>query len=62
MNHHTLFFDEDLTRHAKEIYKSPQWPTKPLFYVCCTSRSDNGVAPAGHENLFLLMPIAPGLE
>jgi phytoene desaturase len=56
-----LFFDEDLIQHAKEIYKSPQWPTNPLFYVCCTSRSDNGVAPAGHENLFLLMPIAPGL-
>jgi len=61
LNHHTLFFDEDLTQHAKEIYKAPQWPTKPLFYVCCTSRSDNGVAPAGHENLFLLMPIAPAL-
>jgi len=61
LNHHTLFFDEDLIQHAKEIYKSPQWPTKPLFYVCCPSRSDNGVAPTGHENLFLLMPIAPGL-
>ena len=62
LNHHTLFFDGDLLQHAKEIYKSPQWPTKPLFYVCCTSRTDNGVAPAGHENLFLLMPIAPGLS
>jgi phytoene desaturase len=61
LSHHTLFFDEDLIQHAKEIYKSPQWPTKPLFYVCCPSRSDDGMAPAGHENLFLLMPIAPGL-
>jgi phytoene desaturase len=62
LNHHSLFFDEDLEQHAKEIYKSPQWPTKPLFYVCCTSRSDNSVAPAGHENLFLLMPVAAGLH
>ena len=62
LNHHTLFFDEDLLQHSKEIYKDPQWPTKPLFYVCCTSRSDDEVAPAGHENLFLLMPIAPGLH
>jgi phytoene desaturase len=62
LNHHTLFFDEDLTQHSKEIYKFPQWPTKPLFYICCPSRSDNGVAPAGHENLFILMPIAPGLD
>ena len=60
--HHTLFFDEDLAQHAKEIYKSPKWPAKPLFYICCPSCSDDSVAPAGHENLFFLMPVAPGLE
>ncbi len=62
LNHHTLFFDEDLAKHAEEIYQSPKWPSKPLFYVCCPSRSDDGVAPPGHENLFLLMPIASGLN
>ncbi len=62
LNHHTLFFEEDLLEHSKEIYKKPKWPAKPLFYVCCPSKSDESVAPAGHENLFLLMPIAPGLE
>ena len=62
LNHHTLFFDEELNQHSIEIYKDPQWPTKPLFYVCCPSKSDDGVAPAGHENLFLLMPVAPGLR
>lgn len=62
LQHHTLFFDEDLFVHSMEIYKTPKWPTKPLFYVCCPSKSDNGVAPVGSENLFLLMPIAPGLN
>jgi phytoene desaturase len=62
LNHHTLFFEEDLVEHSKEIYKDPKWPVRPLFYVCCPSKSDDNVAPAGHENLFLLMPIAPGLE
>lgn len=62
INHHTLFFDEDLEKHAIEIYKSPKWPDKPLFYVCCPSRSDDSVAPEGHENLFFLMPLAPGLN
>lgn len=62
LQHHTLFFDENLNQHSIEIYKKPQWPTKPLFYVCCPSKSDDGVAPVGHENLFLLMPIAPGLK
>ncbi|SKB34057.1 phytoene desaturase family protein [Daejeonella lutea] len=61
IHHHTLFFEEDLLEHSKEIYKKPQWPVKPLFYVCCPSKSDDSVAPEGHENLFLLMPIAPGL-
>ena len=62
IEHHTLFFEEDLFQHSKEIYKEPQWPSKPLFYVCCPSKTDTGVAPGGHENLFLLMPVAPGLE
>jgi len=62
LQHHTLFFEEDLYQHSVEIYKDPQWPTRPLFYVCCPSRTDRTVAPEGHENLFLLMPLAPGLE
>ncbi len=62
MDHHNLFFDEDLKVHAAEIYKNPKWPSKPLFYVCCPSKTDNSVAPAGHENLFVLIPIAPDLK
>lgn len=62
LKHHTLFFDEDLFEHSVDIYKEPKWPAKPLFYVCCPSRTDNSVAPEGHENLFLLMPLAPGLK
>ena len=62
LKHHTLFFDEDLKVHADEIYSNPQWPSKPLFYVCCPSKTDSTVAPEGHENLFILMPIAPNLQ
>ncbi len=59
--HHNLFFDEDITLHAQEIYEQPQWPTKPLFYVSAPSKTDDTVAPAGHENLFILIPVAPDL-
>lgn len=62
LKHHNLFFDEDLDTHAKEIYKDPKWPSKPLFYVCCTSKTDDQVAPPGHENIFILMPLAVGLN
>ena len=62
LQHHNLFFDEDLKVHAEEIYTDPQWPSKPLFYVSCTSKTDKNVAPEGHENLFVLIPIAPDLQ
>lgn len=62
LHHHNLFFDEDFTQHAIEIYDKPQWPSKPLFYVCAPSVSDKSVAPEGCENLFLLIPVAPDLE
>lgn len=62
LQHHTLFFDEDLKQHAHEIYKDAQWPSKPLFYVCCPSITDPDVAPKGHENLFVLMPLAPDVK
>ena len=60
--HHNLFFDQDFAIHAKEIYENPSWPTNPLFYVCCPSKSDTTVAPNGHENVFVLIPVAPGLK
>jgi phytoene desaturase len=62
LKHHNLFFDEDLNAHAKTIYKDPRWPSKPLFYVCCTSKTDDTVAPPGHENIFILMPLAVNLH
>ncbi len=62
LTHHNLFFDELLEEHGKEIYDQPQWPTKPLFYVCNPSKTDKNVAPEGHENLMILIPIATELE
>jgi phytoene desaturase len=62
LQHHNLFFDRSLDVHAHEIYDAPSWPSDPLMYVCAPSVTDASVAPAGHENVFALIPIAPGLE
>ena len=62
LKHHTLFFEHDLNHHISEIYDTPTWPEKPLFYVCSPSQTDPSVAPEGHENVFLLMPLAIGLQ
>ena len=60
--HHSLFFDTSFDVHGKEIYTTKEWPTDPLFYVCAMSVSDDTVAPEGCENLFILIPVATGLE
>jgi len=62
VTHHSLFFDTDFAIHGKEIYTEPSWPTKPLFYASVPSATDPTVAPVGCENLFLLIPVAAGLE
>lgn len=62
LTHHSLFFDEDFDQHAEDIYTNPAWTKKPLFYVCCPSKTDQSVAPIGQENLFLLIPTAPDLK
>ena len=60
--HHNLFFDEDFEQHAHEIYENKKWPSKPLFYVSAASKTDADCAPENCENLFFLIPLAPGLH
>lgn len=60
--HHSLFFDVSFDQHGKEIYKDPKWPDEPLFYVSVSSVTDDSVAPAGHENIVFLIPVASGLK
>lgn len=62
MLHHTLIFNDEFEKHAEQIYETPQWPSNPSVYLSCTSKTDPGVAPKGMENLFVLIPVAPGLE
>ncbi len=60
--HHSLFFDVSFEKHGLEIYKTPGWPTEPLFYVSASSVSDKNAAPANQESMVFLVPVASGLE
>ncbi|MBK9164935.1 MAG: phytoene desaturase [Acidobacteria bacterium] len=60
--HHNLLFSDDWRKNFDEIYKDPKLPNEPSLYVCAPSVTDPGVAPEGKENLFVLVPIASGLE
>lgn len=62
LKHHSLLFSKDWKKNFAEIFDSPCWPTDPSLYVCNPSKTDETVAPKGKENLFILVPIAAGLE
>jgi phytoene desaturase len=59
--HHNLFFDVPFDKHADQIYTNPKWPEDPLFYLNIPSKTDSSCAPAGCENLMVLIPVASGL-
>lgn len=62
--HHTLLFTQDWRSNFERIFgRDPGIPDPASLYVCKPSASDPSVAPAGHENLFVLVPVPadPGL-
>jgi phytoene desaturase len=62
LEHHTLVLPTDWDPHFEAIFEDPAWPDDPAYYVCAPSRTDDAVAPEGHGNLFVLVPIAAGLD
>lgn len=60
--HHNLYLDNSWHEHFHSIFVEPAWPDNPSYYVCCPSKTDGSVAPAGAENMFILVPVAPGIE
>ncbi|MEE6209442.1 phytoene desaturase family protein [Salarchaeum sp. III] len=62
LSHHTLVLPTDWDEHFAQIFDDPAYPDNPAYYVCVPSDTDDTVAPDGHSNLFVLVPIAAGLE
>ena len=62
LEHHNLYFAENWHTHFDTIFKNPSWPDNPCFYLSCISKTDPKSAPEHGENVFLLVPVAPGLD
>ena len=62
--HHTLFLDKDWDSSFDRIFNPEHaaWPESPSYYVNVPSLTDTTAAPEGCETLFILIPLAPGLE
>ena len=56
--HHTLLFTQDWRGNFEAIFgDEPFVPDPASLYVCRPSATDPDVAPEGHENLFVLVPM-----
>jgi len=56
--HHTLLFARDWEKNFGDIFGADtRIPDPASLYVCRPSATDDGVAPADAENLFVLVPI-----
>ncbi|MEJ1155804.1 MULTISPECIES: phytoene desaturase family protein [Microbacterium] len=56
--HHTLLFADAWRSNFDDIFgANAKIPDPASLYICKPSATDEGVAPAGHENLFVLVPI-----
>jgi len=62
LEHHNLYFSADWDKHFDTIFEVPSWPDNPCFYLSAITKTDPTMAPPGCENLFLLVPVAPGLD
>lgn len=60
--HHNLFFADKWEKHFSQIFDIPCWPEDPSYYLCCPSKTDPTVAPAKDDNIFVLVPVASGLQ
>lgn len=56
--HHSLFFTKDWDDNFGRIFsKTPTIPDPASLYVCKPSATDDKVAPKGHTNIFVLVPM-----
>ena len=53
--HHNIFFSDDYKTEFHRIFNLKIFASRPTIYVCASSKTDATQAPAGHENLFVLV-------
>jgi len=62
LDHHTLLYTDDWKRNFAKVFKKAdgksEFPSPASMYLCKPSATDSSVAPEGHENIFVLVPIA----
>lgn len=62
LSHHNLMFSHDWTPDFDAVFRAHAGERSASIYISKPSASDGSVAPEGHENLFVLVPVAADPE
>lgn len=62
LEHHNLYFNDNRDESFGAIYDRHVLADDPSIYICAPGKTDPNVAPAGKENLFILVPITNGID
>lgn len=62
LTHHNLLFVKKWRQNFEAIYRTKTLPEKASIYISKTSETDASVAPKGHENIFVLVPLPAGIS
>lgn len=62
LEHHNLFFVDAWRENFEAIYTRKVVPKRASLYVSKTSKHDPSTAPAGHENIFVLVPLPTNIS
>ncbi len=54
---HNLFFSGDYRKGFEDIFKDKTMPEQPNFYIHAPVRLDPSAAPAGHDTLYVAVPV-----
>ncbi len=62
--HHNLFLNKDWDSGFEAVFNPDKkaWSEDSSYYVNVPSLTDDSAAPAGGETIYILAPLAPGLE
>jgi phytoene desaturase len=55
--HHNVYFARDYRANFDAIFKSYTLPSEPSLYVCAPTRTDPSLAPAGCDQIYVLVPV-----
>ena len=62
IQHHNFIFANNADKQFKEIYTEKVWPEDPFIYFTVPSITDKTIVPQGKNLLYILIPLAAGLN